>query len=378
MAVSQEHVETLVDAVYEAAVAPDLWASVLTRTGQAIGATGGTVFWFRTAQSGLLRAEGWNMNLEALALYDRHYLRICPRERITRGLAAGEVFDDLAVRRDSSGAYREYYEFADAYGYDFARILLAEHSPELRVGFNFYGPVREDERETERALLRALFPHVRRASHMTLRISAITERAAWGDELFELGPPMLLVDGGGRVARMNARAEATLALHDGLRLSRGHLCATLLADDARLQREIAGALGPTPALERPHEGMALVSRPSGRPAWAVSALPLSPRLSGNFERARPRGLVTIAETVPRVSPARLRRGFGLSQAEAEVAAALAGGLHPDEVAEARGASLGTVRAQLKSIFAKLEVSTQAQLVGRVASLCGLPAPPPKG
>jgi DNA-binding CsgD family transcriptional regulator len=81
--------------------------------------------------------------------------------------------------------------------------------------------------------------------------------------------------------------------------------------------------------------------------------------------------------VPRVSPARLRRGFGLSQAEAEVAAALAQGHHLDEIAASRHASLETVRAQLKSVFAKLEVSTQAQLVSRVASLCGLPPPRPQ-
>lgn len=62
------------------------------------------------------------------------------------------------------------------------------------------------------------------------------------------------------------------------------------------------------------------------------------------------------------APTILRAGFGLSAAEAAVALALARGETRDEIAAARGTSAQTVKAQLKSIFAKLGVSREAELV----------------
>lgn len=375
MTISEERVGSLVEGFYEAALEPERWRDMLIRAGQAIGATGATVFWVNGSGTSLLRAEGWNMDPEALALYESYYITICPRMRMSGRLGAGDVFDDLAVRRAPTAKDREYYEFADRYGYDFARILLAEHSPDLRIGFNFYGPIREDSRDEEQALLHALAPHARRAAHLTLRVAEVAERAEFGDALFEHSGAMMVIDGAARLLRLNARAEAVLGSRDGLRVVKGHLQAMTPADDARLSSEVAAALAGGAARQPPPEGFALVTRPSGRPAWAVSAIPL-PRHGSGLAQSAGRALLSIAETVPRVSPARLRRGFGLSSAEAEVAAALAGGMSLEGIAAARRASVGTVRAQVKAVFAKLEVSTQAQLVGRVAAACGTAASPP--
>jgi hypothetical protein len=230
MSLTEENLEALVDAAYEAALAPDRWKSVLIDVGQAIGATGATVFWVNGAGTTLLRAEGWNMDPDALALYEAYYIGICPRIRMSRHLGAGEIFDDLSARASPTATDREYYEFADAYGYDFARILLAEHTPDLRIGFNFYGPIREDTRAEEHRLLHALCPHLRRASQLTLRLGDFADQAEFGEALFELSSPMLLVGEHGRVERMNARAGAVLAKADGLLLAAGHLRAARAAD----------------------------------------------------------------------------------------------------------------------------------------------------
>ncbi|WP_052757572.1 helix-turn-helix transcriptional regulator [Sphingobium chungbukense] len=62
------------------------------------------------------------------------------------------------------------------------------------------------------------------------------------------------------------------------------------------------------------------------------------------------------------APAILRTAFGLSTAEIDVALALARGETRDEIAAARRTSVQTVRAQLKSIFAKLSVTREIELV----------------
>jgi DNA-binding CsgD family transcriptional regulator len=58
----------------------------------------------------------------------------------------------------------------------------------------------------------------------------------------------------------------------------------------------------------------------------------------------------------------LRQVFGLTGAEATVAIALSGGRDVHEIARMRGVSLGTLRNQVKTVFAKTGVRRQAELV----------------
>ncbi|MDJ0921738.1 MAG: alpha/beta hydrolase [Henriciella sp.] len=66
----------------------------------------------------------------------------------------------------------------------------------------------------------------------------------------------------------------------------------------------------------------------------------------------------------------LVQAFGLSLAEADVAAALAGGDAPAEIARNRGSSINTVRTQIKKILRKLDANNIPDLV-RI--LCGFAA-----
>lgn len=67
---------------------------------------------------------------------------------------------------------------------------------------------------------------------------------------------------------------------------------------------------------------------------------------------------------------RLRRLFGLSEAEAQIAVQLACGANLKNIAAARGVSLDTVRTQVRSIFHKTGLHRQGELicvVGRLAA-----------
>ena len=63
------------------------------------------------------------------------------------------------------------------------------------------------------------------------------------------------------------------------------------------------------------------------------------------------GFIFARESKRRVTPA-----------EARVACALVRGLSPQEAADACGVALGTVRTQLKAVFAKTRTRRQAELV----------------
>ena len=63
--------------------------------------------------------------------------------------------------------------------------------------------------------------------------------------------------------------------------------------------------------------------------------------------------------------AEVRSMFRLSPAEADIAVQLAMGADLDEIAQKRGVSLNTLRAQLASAMGKAGVRRQAELVGAV-------------
>lgn len=63
-----------------------------------------------------------------------------------------------------------------------------------------------------------------------------------------------------------------------------------------------------------------------------------------------------------LSTTALQARFDLSPAEAQIALAISNGASLHTIAAVRGASIQTVRSQLKAIFRKTGVTSQARLV----------------
>jgi DNA-binding CsgD family transcriptional regulator len=61
----------------------------------------------------------------------------------------------------------------------------------------------------------------------------------------------------------------------------------------------------------------------------------------------------------------LRIAFGLTPSEARVVGAIADGARLMDVADAQGIAIATSRNHLKSIFAKMDMKRQAELVAKV-------------
>ena len=79
-------------------------------------------------------------------------------------------------------------------------------------------------------------------------------------------------------------------------------------------------------------------------------------------------LLVDPEDCPDLSPSLLQQVFGLTKSEARLASGLLCGQSLEEIAAATGVSLGTVRSQIKAVFAKTHTHRQAQLVGLLTRL----------
>lgn len=100
-------------------------------------------------------------------------------------------------------------------------------------------------------------------------------------------------------------------------------------------------------------------------AWFASAVPLQDHTGLVLLR-----LAAMHRFAAGAVGERLRRLFGLSEAEAKVAVQLACGASLENIAAARGVSVDTVRAQVRSVFHKTGLHRQGELicvVGRLAA-----------
>lgn len=198
------------------------------------------------------------------------------------------------------------------------------------------------------------------------RLAAADGANATYKEMFDrLGQAVLLVRGDCKILHGNAVAEHMLAAGVAVRQSQGKLFA--MASEA----------------ERPLiEAVARVSVARGFPAESI-LLPLRdgkaiqatlvPVQNGPFSR-HVMIIIPIAESGdPSIEP-RLRKLYGLSGAEAAIAAGLAEGSTIRELADLRGTSIHTVRLQAKRVLEKLGCRRQSEVVRLIKQIA--PVHPP--
>jgi DNA-binding CsgD family transcriptional regulator len=111
----------------------------------------------------------------------------------------------------------------------------------------------------------------------------------------------------------------------------------------------------------------------GGPWLVIEAMPLSAfgtELFGAF-----RTMLVITDLSRPIVPRErvLRLAFGLTPAEARLAATVAGGEGVDAAAAALGIARETARSQLKVVFSKTGTANQAQLVALISRISANPA-----
>ncbi len=174
-------------------------------------------------------------------------------------------------------------------------------------------------------------------------------------------------DRDGNVQGFTRAAEAWLSEQSGLRLVGKRLVCDRPQENRVLNDALRLVLDDTVPLPAPIQ---LWFRPSTNAfgAHSCEVLPLPKRnWSFGFE---PKAIVIVrppAEIEERRLP-QIRDLLGLTQAEAEVAVLIADGISREEISKRRGSSMNTVSSQLKSVFAKADVTREAQLAALINRL----------
>lgn len=118
------------------------------------------------------------------------------------------------------------------------------------------------------------------------------------------------------------------------------------------------------ATQRPGRSSLFPLRTGKNEVYEVNVSPFGAIREGASATWLPLALVIVAKPRPDAERIgrRVRRLYGLTDAEARVTAALTLGETVDQIAAAHGVATSTVRAQVRSIFEKTGVHRQADLV----------------
>ncbi|SNT01086.1 DNA-binding transcriptional regulator, CsgD family [Sphingomonas laterariae] len=351
-----EDFSRLVRTLYASLVADQPWYGFLTEFRDQLGAQFATLIVSRAssvAPSLMVTPLG---NPQGIEDYCDHLFRIDPFTDLPEGKVVSQ-FEHLSERGFKQSAfYRDYLQYEDT-----SHILGFD----LRTG-GFVTAIRVTRTSdgqpygaTERARCERIIPHIRQAMDIYQRLeTSRSEHAVYSGAVEQFALGAVILDEHNNIIRCNPIAEAILDEADGIartgrRVSLGN--ATSDADFRNFLRDARGPAGSAHVFR--------VERPSGRRDIGIVARPIE---TPDYLHAASAPALALylgdPERQMQVNADALRDLFNLTPTEAAISACVANGLSVHESAERLGIASNTVRAHLRSIFAKTGVARQSQLV----------------
>jgi DNA-binding CsgD family transcriptional regulator len=357
--------ESVVQRFYEAAAVPELWPAALHGLAEACGACAAMALPVRgidplpqipssgvAAMWGEIKDSGWyapdkNSRMQrSMALVQRGW----------RGIITEQ--DAYTPEELASDPFHQ--EFLAPLGLaSYAGAVIAE-APGLALPVSIERTITQGPFQAgEITLMNQLFTHLQAAGETAVRIGmAATSRLA--DAMGATGQPAALIGRDGRVVHMNARFE--LLLRDGLYVRAGRLGSWNPDAQRRLSAAVERAIRHDGTLREPFTAVVLPRRDGLRPlvAQVVPVVGLAHDILHLVA-----AIVTLTDLEASEAPpaaALLEQAFGLTPAEARLAARISGGDTLPDISRAENVSRETLRSRLKTIFEKTGTGRQAELV----------------
>jgi DNA-binding CsgD family transcriptional regulator len=335
------------------------WAPALERISFEAGARGVAVI--RNRNRRLVAAVSTSQVAETVAAFLAG--RAPPNSRQVRVNHDGDPgfrvdFDDYGADELARDAF--YQEFLRPIGLFWHANARLEYEPGEELAISFKRDIRSGPYERgDAVLLGTILRDVKAAARIAHRLldaeatGIVRTLRARGDPAFEL-------DSWGRVMRCHGWYDEP---GQPLGLIGRRLVAVDALAQSRLDRAVLAATAGEAAL------VSLSGR-AGAPHY-LQLVPVRGRARDVFHATAAIGVLVArppSAPRPRIQHDLVRDLFALTDREVDVAALLAEGLTPQEIARRLGVQIGTARNHLKSVFEKTGTSRQAELVALLARL----------
>lgn len=348
----------LVLTINTSVLSEDPWREFLLKLSTQIDAKHGTLILVPPKTKGQGAMFTPTSTPQSIQEYLDRYLEIDPFVNLPEGQVT-ELYEYVGQSTiDRSPDVRAWLESIDA-----SHILGVD----LRIGSGFEARLRLSRAPggppftpDERRWVEKIIPHLRQALELYQKLeSSRSERAVMLDTTEQFAVGTVLLDADFRVLKLNEVAASILAEVDGLQLVAGRIVLDQAARDKAFRALLTEVRQGVGAARR----LFSIERPSGRPEVAAVVQPVPVR---DFMQSASTPVIAIFLTDP--SRSRVIEGsvvsklFALTPTEGNIAAALANGLSVSDVAQKLGIAENTVRAHLRSIFPKIGIKRQLQLV----------------
>jgi DNA-binding CsgD family transcriptional regulator len=366
--ISDKKVYKLVGQIYETAKdhSSEAWLDVYEQMSQSLSSGAGSLSLYSDKSSNF-DFVAHNLNKELVDQYNDYYQYISPfRQKIVE-MNIGEVFNRAEHLSDQGFAETELYQdcFKKHGIFNYQYQVLFRNS-NISGGVSFSRPARmKNFGKSESNLLNLVIPHLQRAFQVYMKIAEIErDKRMMMDCLEKISENVIIVDKTGKIVYLNKNATNLIECNDGLQISRdGRLIAGLAHETKKLRILCQSVFNPDVNQEFSFGGILQVSRASGLRPLSVVVSPFSEQNSGNF------GSETFAllfindpqQKVERLEPV-LREMYGLTAAEAKIAAILGQGNSLNEACRTLSIKQNTARTHLKRIFSKTDTNRQSELV----------------
>lgn len=361
----------LVSAIYAAAVTAERWDATLAELVKAFDGTAAGLALARPAPgTAEIQVRNIGADPSAKRTYNEYYGRL---DHVAAAITHGPVGlvrtgTELILPHVHSEFHADWIRPNDLEDGVFVRLTggavcewLAIAAPLRSEPFGTTGRV---------TLMRQLVPHLQQAIRTHGKLADLARRHAdLAGAIESVRHGIVIVGAGCRVLHLNSAAESILTAGDGLNIhSSGSITATVMHADRELHRLAHRALGDGSS-GIPSGGSLTCPRPSGQRAYALHVVPLG-RESTGLVTSEATALVVIIDPArePEPDAAALRRLYGLTNTEAEVALRVlrCEGLQP--VADELSVTLATIRTHLQHVFDKTDTHRQAELVRLVLAI----------
>jgi DNA-binding CsgD family transcriptional regulator len=360
------HAEAVAD-FYKAAVEQAPWQPALQRLAEALDTDAALIARRDFAGSEGRIASAWGIEPGALHGYARRFAREDLWLKDDEPFATGAVLVGSDLVREATlvgGSFHR--EWLAPRGLQQALFIVLQRRGDIAFYLQFLrAQGRPAFSANEIALARTLAPRLVGAFQIGSGFGRqrVEHQAAF-DALEAMPIGVVAVDRSGAIVRANLCAHAIIAAGEGLIQTEGGLAIERPGHRMRLrdmvaqveQARLSGASAPEFSV------YALPRYRQQRPLTCLF-MPVAAGIDAELFEA-PAAILFLGDPERPVvfDAARISRLYGLSRAEARVAALLARGLRLEEVADQLGIAYETVRKHLKQIFVKTGVSRQAELV----------------
>lgn len=362
----------LVGGIYEAGLDSGRWPAFMDKLALSLHAGFGTLWMHDFSAGSAVSLPGagdvcasTGLDAPTIAEYGNHHAARNVWVPNTQRLAEGAITVSSALYPETLLKRTQFY--ADFLGpndlfHALGSSIVKEGTRDVKMGFvrsEAAGPYTA----AELRLVRGLMPHLRNAVrlHQALHRAKMLSRSSMAAlEVVPVG--IILLTSAGLLLHANGRAYELMARTEALRFGpSGALVATGAAATASLQRLVRECVQTTAGRGFSHGGALRLQGAHGQ-QLQVLVTPLA--ADSSAVGGEPMSAVFCADPSAPVGALaqRLAATYGMTPAEAQLTEAVVNGCVLKRVADDRGVSIHTVRAQLKSAADKAGARRQTDLV----------------